>query len=181
MNTKKIKRLPYGNSNFKSVMTENYLYVDKTRFIEQLERESNKNQFFIRPRKFGKSLFFSMLSYYYDMGQAASFEELFGGLYIGKNPTPLKNSYAVMDFDFSGLDTSTPENFKKSFEQYVQRTVCIFLEKYKSVFPRAMELIEEIVRTQEGSGSLRTAMRMSRFLLSSTSMTILQTTLLQWV
>jgi hypothetical protein len=61
METKKYRRLPYGNSDFRSIRMENYAYVDKTRYIELLERESNKNQFFIRPRKFGKSLFFTTL------------------------------------------------------------------------------------------------------------------------
>ena len=70
MAEKTFKQLPYGNSNFDSVRTENYTYVDKTRYIELLEAESNKYQLFIRPRKFGKSLFFSMLSHYYDMLRA---------------------------------------------------------------------------------------------------------------
>ena len=100
MISKKIKRLPYGNANFESLMTRNYAYVDKTKFIELLENEYNPNQFFIRPRKFGKSLFFSMLSCYYDMLRTDQFQELFGDLYIGKNPTPRKNGYAVMEFDF---------------------------------------------------------------------------------
>jgi hypothetical protein len=65
MNTK-YKRLPYSNSNFESVRTENYAYVDKMLFIELLENEPNKNLFFTRLRKFDKSLFFSMLSHYYD-------------------------------------------------------------------------------------------------------------------
>ena len=115
MVAKNNKRLPYGNSNFESILTGNYAYVDKTKFIELLENESNKYQFFIRPRKFGKSLFFSMLSNYYDMKLADRFQELFGELYIGKHPTPLKNSYAVIEFDFSGLDTGSPERFQKSF------------------------------------------------------------------
>ncbi|MDR0507901.1 MAG: AAA family ATPase, partial [Dysgonamonadaceae bacterium] len=66
MDTKTVKKLPYGESNFGSLITNNYAYVDKTRFIEMIESEANRNHFFIRPRKFGKSLFFSMLSYYYD-------------------------------------------------------------------------------------------------------------------
>ena len=109
MDAENSKQLPYGNSNFESVILENYAYVDKTKFIELLEKESNKYQFFIRPRKFGKSLFFSMLSCYYDMLRAEQFQNLFGELYIGKNPTPRKNSYAVMEFDFSGLLVSSPE------------------------------------------------------------------------
>ena len=157
MTLKPYKRLPCGSSNFERIIVENYAYVDKTYFIEMLENESNPNQFFIRPRKFGKSLFFSVLSNYYDMLRADRFDELFGDLYIGKNPTPRKNSYAVMEFDFSGLDTTTPETFMNSFGQNVQATVKIFLEKYLSVFPKAMELIGEINRNQEGIGSLRTA------------------------
>ncbi|MDR1924790.1 MAG: AAA family ATPase, partial [Planctomycetaceae bacterium] len=82
MSKRKFYRLPYGNSDFRSIRTENYVYTDKTRFIELLENESNKNQFFIRPRKFGKSLFFTTLKYYYDIKYADQFEQLFGDLYI---------------------------------------------------------------------------------------------------
>ena len=92
------KRLPYGNSNFESIRTENYAYVDKTQYVEMLENESNKYQFFIRPRKFGKSLFLSVLTNYYDIRKTAMFDRLFGDLYIGKNPTPRRNSYAVINF-----------------------------------------------------------------------------------
>ncbi|MDR1924885.1 MAG: AAA family ATPase [Planctomycetaceae bacterium] len=56
-------------------------YIDKTRFIEMLELESNASQFFIHPRKFGKSLFFAVLKYYYDIKYADQFEQLFGDLY----------------------------------------------------------------------------------------------------
>ncbi|MDR1676522.1 MAG: AAA family ATPase, partial [Tannerella sp.] len=106
MEKKIAKRLPYGNTNFEKLRTENYVYIDKTRYIELLENENNDKLFFTRPRKFGKSLFFSTLSYYYDLNQAAKFEQLFGDLYIGKHPTPRRNSYLVLEFDFSGLDTS---------------------------------------------------------------------------
>ncbi|MDR2287269.1 MAG: AAA family ATPase, partial [Prevotellaceae bacterium] len=74
------KRLPYGNTNFEKLRTENFVYIDKTRYIELLETENNDKLFFTRPRKFGKSLFFSTLSYYYDINQANKFEQLFGDL-----------------------------------------------------------------------------------------------------
>ncbi|MDR3171789.1 MAG: AAA family ATPase, partial [Treponema sp.] len=70
----KIKRLPYGLCNFEDLITNNYAYVDKTRYIELLENENNPYQIFIRPRKFGKSLFFSLLSCYYDINYADKFE-----------------------------------------------------------------------------------------------------------
>jgi hypothetical protein len=74
MENKNIKRLPCGKSDFGAIMTENYAYIDKTRFIELLENEANSNQFFIRPRKFGKSLLYSMLYHYYDINKADDFE-----------------------------------------------------------------------------------------------------------
>jgi hypothetical protein len=106
------KKLPCGQSNFERIRTENYVYVDKTRFIEMLENEANSYHFLIRPRKFGKSLFLSTLRHYYDICSADNFDTLFGDLYIGKNPTPKRNSLFLMKFSFSGLDTSSVETFK---------------------------------------------------------------------
>ncbi|MDR0610900.1 MAG: ATP-binding protein [Planctomycetaceae bacterium] len=145
MNTKIPKRLPYGNADFHSIRTENnYVYVDKTRFIELLENESNKNKIFIRPRRFGKSLFLSMLAYYYDVNYANEFEQLFGDLYIGRNPTPRKNSYVVLEFNFSGLDTASAENFRNSFFDSVNFTVRQFLHRHKNIFRKAEQFIEQI-------------------------------------
>jgi hypothetical protein len=135
MDTKKSKRLPYGNSNFESVRTEDYVYIDKTRFIELLEQEGNKHLFFTRPRKFGKSLFFSMLYNYYDIMQADKFEQLFGDLYIGQHPTSKHNAYMVLNFDFSGLNTSDEESFSLSLSKKVHSCICRFLLHYQSILP----------------------------------------------
>jgi hypothetical protein len=133
MDTRKGKKLPYGNSNFESIRTEDYVYIDKTRFIECLEKEGNKNLFFTRPRKFGKSLFFSMLSNYYDINQADKFEQLFGELYIGKHPTPKRNSYMILKFNFSGLNTSDEESFNISLSGKVQDYIRDFLVCYREL------------------------------------------------
>jgi hypothetical protein len=154
MEKKTGKRLPYGNTNFESIRTENYVYIDKTRYIELLENEGNKNLFFTRPRKFGKSLFFSMLSYYYDFNQANKFEQLFGDLYIGQHPTPRKNSYLVLEFDFSGLDTSNEADFKVSFSQKIQDVVYIFLNRYKHLFPEGDIYNKQIDDQKPGVASL---------------------------
>jgi hypothetical protein len=151
------KRLPYGNSNFSSIITENYAYIDKTRFIELLENENNKYQFFIRPRKFGKSLFYSMLDHYYDLNEADNFEKLFGNLYIGKHPTPKRNSYAVMKFNFSGRDTSSKERFIISFSNSIRSSVRTFITSYRSYFPEADVLIRMINEEKQGVDSLQLA------------------------
>ncbi|MDR2621935.1 MAG: ATP-binding protein [Dysgonamonadaceae bacterium] len=154
METKTYKRLPYGNSDFKSIITENYAYVDKTRYIELLEKESNKNQFFIRPRKFGKSLFFTTLMYYYDLNEAENFDQLFGNLYIGKHPTSERNSYAILKLDFSSLDTSGEEEFKKSFSNRVQNAVRNFFRIYGHLFSEADKYVNQIDEEKPGMQSM---------------------------
>ncbi|MFN3785912.1 MAG: AAA family ATPase, partial [Thiothrix sp.] len=93
-------KIPYGESNFKKVISGGFVYVDKTAYIAQLE-ESGSYHFLMRPRRFGKSLFVSMLWHYYDIAHQQDFDALFGTLYIGQHPTPLRNSYQVLFMDFS--------------------------------------------------------------------------------
>ena len=69
-----IKRIPYGISDFRLLSGEDYYYVDKTRFIEEIEKCPNF-LFLIRPRRFGKSLWLAMLSAYYDIAAKDQFEE----------------------------------------------------------------------------------------------------------
>lgn len=93
------KRLPYGMMNFADIRFDNYYYVDKTAFIPLIE-QSDRFFFFIRPRRFGKSLTLSMLQHYYDIRTRDKFDALFGDLYIGKHPTPDRNSYLVLKLNF---------------------------------------------------------------------------------
>ena len=94
------KRIPYGMQNFEDVIKEDCYYVDKTPFIEQIE-ESNKYFFYIRPRRFGKTLTLSMLENYYDINKKDKFDEIFGKLYIGQNPTPEHNTYLIIHLNFA--------------------------------------------------------------------------------
>ncbi len=95
-------KFPYGTSDFYSLITENYFYVDRTAAIPLLE-EAGKQLLFLRPRRFGKSLLLSMLENYYDVAKAGEFEKLFGHLAIGKQPTPKHNQYFVLKWDFSAV------------------------------------------------------------------------------
>jgi hypothetical protein len=93
-------KFPYGISDFHQVITEDYLYIDRSNRIAVLE-EVGKQLLFLRPRRFGKSLLLSMLENYYDLSRSREFERLFGHLAIGQKPTPLHNHYLVMKWDFS--------------------------------------------------------------------------------
>lgn len=88
-------KIPYGFSNYKEIRTGNYIYVDKTNYIQELESLNSKYLVFLRPRRFGKSLFLSMLHYYYDRNSAADFQELFGDTYIGAHKTELARKISV--------------------------------------------------------------------------------------
>ena len=125
-----MKKLPYGKSNYEELIKGKYEYVDKTKYIEKLENLYDKYIFFLRPRRFGKSLFTSVLENYYDINKKNEFENLFGETYIGKNPTPLKNSYYILKFNFSGLITETEESLLNSFNNACIRGINRFINSY---------------------------------------------------
>jgi hypothetical protein len=155
-----VKRVPYGISNFEVLIREGYAYVDKTSYIALLEAENNPYEFFLRPRKFGKSLLTSILSAYYEADNAAKFQELFGGLAIGKNPTPKHNSYAVLNFDFSGLDTVSEERFTASFYESV-RSACLDFLRRHSKFPDVDKLSASIQQMQQSTRAIDTLVSLS--------------------
>lgn len=128
-----IKRIPYGISNFASLRRSNAYYVDKTRFVEKVEN-ANFFFFFIRPRRFGKSLLLSMLEHYYDVKCKDQFEELFGGLYIGNHPTQDKNSYLVMEFDFSCIEGGL-NGYRDSLDRICHNTMQEFCTRYADYLP----------------------------------------------
>ncbi|MCL2040574.1 MAG: ATP-binding protein [Bacteroidales bacterium] len=146
------KKIPYALTNFESIRTENYLYVDKTRFIEMLENENAKYNFLIRPRKFGKTLFLSVLEHYYDVRFKERFQELFGDLYIGQHPTNKANSYFVIRFNFSGLDTSDVESFKISFTESIRNNIEMFFSLHRHILNNADDLVKQLAeRTTVGA------------------------------
>ena len=129
-----MRKLPTGISNFEELVRDNCIYVDKTMYIEKLENLSDKRIMFLRPRKFGKTLFTSVLENYYDILRKDKFENLFKNTYIGKNPTANKNQYHILRFNFSGIDTSTEETTIKGFKSEVSSSIKLFVEKYKLDF-----------------------------------------------
>ena len=129
-----MKKLPNGISNYEELITQNYIYVDKTPYIEKLENLSDKRIMFLRPRKFGKTLFTSTLENYYDILKQDQFETLFSNTYIGKNPTANKNKYHILRFNFSGIDTSSYEATIKGFNNEIATSIQLFVKKYNIDF-----------------------------------------------
>ena len=125
-----MKKLPYGISSYDELIEGNYYYVDKTKYIEKLENLAEKRIMLLRPRKFGKTLFTSMLENYYDVNKKDKFEELFKETYIGKNPTEMKNSYYILRFNFSAIDTENKESSIKGFRKEVASSIKLFVDNY---------------------------------------------------
>ncbi len=125
----KIKRVPYGISDFYRVRRDNMYYVDKTMYLPLLEEEASY-LFFIRPRRFGKSIFISMLKAYYDINGNEQFEKLFGDLWIGQHPTPLQGKFLVMHLDFSQVG-GTIEQLETRFDSYCSVMLDNFIDTYR--------------------------------------------------
>ena len=142
-NTTIIKKIPYGIANYEVIKTQNYYFIDKTQFIEKIESLGSKYLFFLRPRRFGKSLFISILEHYYDIRRKEQFEELFGNTYIGQNPTELRNSFPILKFNFSGIPVDgTLEEIEKSFNFSIKLDIESFFNKYTEYFPQ-LEKVKE--------------------------------------
>ena len=128
-----MKRIPYGIMNFVTLREENCYYVDKTKYIEEIE-QANMYFFYIRPRRFGKSLTVSMLRQYYDVHAQASFERLFQGLYIGEHPTLSRNTYLILYFNFSVVNGGLT-SYRESMDSYCDTVFTSFCEKYAGLLP----------------------------------------------
>ena len=128
-----IRQIPYGMADFESLISDNLYYVDKTMFLSELESQP-RTQIFIRPRRFGKSLFISMMRAYYDKANADRFDELFGSLWVGKHPTPLRNKYQVLYLDFSQIGGSIDQLADKCNE-YIRRCLDSFVRRYTDDYP----------------------------------------------
>ena len=127
------KRIPYGMQNFEDVIKEDCYYVDKTPFIEQIE-ESNKYFFFIRPRRFGKTLTLSMLENYYDINKKDKFDEIFGKLYIGQNPTPEHNTYLIIHLNFAEVAAGL-DDYKDGLDNHCRLVFNFFCDIYAHILP----------------------------------------------
>lgn len=127
------KRIPYGMQNFEDVIKEDCYYVDKTPFIEQIE-ESNKYFFFIRPRRFGKTLTLSMLENYYDINKKDKFDEIFGKLYIGQNPTPEHSTYLIIHLNFAEVAAGL-DDYKNGLDNHCRLVFNFFCDIYAHILP----------------------------------------------
>jgi len=147
-----LKDIPYGIADFRDFRIKNLYYVDKTRFIRNIEKKGSF-LFFIRPRRFGKSLFLSMLEYYYDIQRKDQFDFLFNGTDIHLNPTKEKNKYLVLKFNFSGITPGKGLRYD-SFLNYIQKTARTFINKYNKYLDIDGEKAEEDFYSQKSASDV---------------------------
>ena len=140
------KLLPYGMMNFEDIRLDNYYYVDKTSFIPVIE-QSDRFFFFIRPRRFGKSLTLNMLQHYYDVHTRDKFDALFGDLYIGKHPTRDRNSYLVLYLNFSGISGEL-HNYRQGLDAHCNTSFDYFCDIYAEYLPKG---IKEVLNEKAGA------------------------------
>ena len=127
--------IPYGMADFSAMRREGFLYVDKTRFLRELENE--RHVFLLRPRRFGKSCWVSILEHYYDRTRKESFEALFAGTDIGREPTANRSRYAVLRLNFSAFGTRLSA-LEESFEGHCETRLRGLLEVNADLFPEQL-------------------------------------------
>ncbi|MGD2084712.1 MAG: AAA family ATPase [Candidatus Aminicenantes bacterium] len=128
MKDKKIKKIPYGVTDYDRIIKKNCYYVDKTMYLAEIENAGDY-LFFIRPRRFGKSLFASVMEGYYDVYYKDRFEELFKDTWIYRNPTEERGDYLVLKFNFSMVDPAL-DRVEDSFINHIRRAALSFLRRY---------------------------------------------------
>ena len=136
MNTYR-KRIPYGMMNFVAVRRDDCYYVDKTRFIPVIE-QANKFFFYIRPRRFGKSLTISMLRHYYDVLQKDVFDTLYGDLYVGQHPTPERNTYLILYLNFAIVNAEL-HNYRQALDAHCNTEFNYFCDVYADYLPAGLK------------------------------------------
>ena len=127
-------KISYGESNFQRLIEDKAFYQDHSMYIRALEERAPRFLFYLRPRRFGKSLFVSMLRYYYGLEHKEEFDRIFGKLAIGKKPTAMANGYLVLTFEFSGIMTDTPKHTFEGFLSKITDSTRLFLTEYKQFF-----------------------------------------------
>ena len=145
-------KLPYAISNFRELRRGGFYYVDKTPFIRILEDDALTPRYcvFLRPRRFGKSLFLSTLEHYYDVAWADAFDELFGGLAIARNPTPERNRYLVLDLEFTGMaGNRNADALRASFSLRLRARLQRFFQRYQALIPEAATRWHEMTLGEE--------------------------------
>ena len=144
----KVKGLPYGISDFTDLRRAGCYYTDKTQYIPTLERTGHF-LFLIRPRRFGKSVFLSMLAAYYDLARQDKFDTLFDGLWIKDNPTEEKGQYQVIYLDFSQATVGLDGTLKQKFDRYCSTKYQVFAEKYASYY--YADFVQEVKQREPDS------------------------------
>ena len=146
-----IKGIPYGVASFEQVRSETRYYIDKTMYLPLLEEASNY-LFLIRPRRFGKSVFVSMMQAYYDIAKADRFDTLFDGLWIQEHPTPLKNAFQVIYFDFSLVSAQT-DRLEDSFNDYCGIVMDSFIKRYQAYYDK--DTVDKVLASKDAANKMK--------------------------
>ena len=119
-----LKGLPIGREDFKEIRENDFYYVDKTKYIEELLLDGTQVKLFCRPRRFGKTLSMSTLRYFFDIKNGEENRKLFDGLYISNSPLMSEQGkYPVIFITMKGVSNS---NFKEAFERIADKVSTLY-------------------------------------------------------
>jgi Predicted AAA-ATPase/PD-(D/E)XK nuclease superfamily len=146
-------KIPYGKSDYRTMIDEGYFYQDRTSYIQTLEKWDTTYLLYLRPRRFGKTLLISTLHYYYGLQFQKDFDRLFGKTFIGENTTLLANKYMILRFDFSGINTASEEGVFTGFMSNVLIGIGNFMNDYDRFF--SIEQRNEVLNRKEPQEAIK--------------------------
>ncbi|MCP4154227.1 MAG: AAA family ATPase, partial [bacterium] len=155
MKSNRVKRIPYGVSDYEKIAEGDYYFVDKTSYLPVIEKAGDY-LFFIRPRRFGKSLFLSMLKCYYDVLYNDQFEKLFKGTWVYDNPTGERGQYLVLSLNFSSVDPSM-DRLERSFLEMIRKRALVFVEQYAGYIGKQRDYFSKEIETAGSPSDILTA------------------------
>ena len=124
---------PYGCANFNSFNEDKVAFVDKTNFIEVIDKLDTKYPILLRPRRFGKTTFVQMLDYFYDISKKDQYDEVFRGTKIHEMNLPSHNTYHVLNLEFSEIFGNTSDQLVEGFTSNIIDSITDFIDRYPEV------------------------------------------------
>ena len=143
-----MKPIPYGNANFNDIRNDGYIYIDRTNYLKILEQMNITRALFIRPRRFGKSLWLNVMTNYYDINQKDQFENLFGDLDIGKEPTSNHNEFVVINWNFSRMSSrGTIDDIEVELNETLNSVMEEHLNNYSNILQEKVRFYTKAINT----------------------------------
>ena len=155
-----LKGLPIGREDFKEIRENDFYYVDKTKYIEELLLDGTQVKLFCRPRRFGKTLSMSTLRYFFDIKNGEENRKLFDGLCISNSPMMSEQGkYPVIFITMKGIIGRDLEEVIKDIEVKIYELYNRYFFIEERLNPNAREVFNRLARKEGSIAEIKSSLR----------------------